>query len=129
MEYGKKEELIMIEILWEFNVKADAQTQFELAYGPGGAWSKLFSRAQGFRGTTLLRDQDDPLRYLTVDVWDSLAQREQMMIEHEAAYNELASRFAAWSESKRELGVFRVMAEGTVRPQTRSRRGRTARSR
>jgi hypothetical protein len=34
----------MIEIVWEFVVKEEARGQFELAYGPGGAWSKLFAR-------------------------------------------------------------------------------------
>ena len=48
----------MVEIVWEFVVKEEARGQFELAYGPGGAWSKLFARCPGFRGTTLLRDKE-----------------------------------------------------------------------
>ena len=51
----------MIEIVWEYVVKEEARGQFELAYGPGGAWSKLFARCPGFRGTTLLRDTKNPL--------------------------------------------------------------------
>lgn len=119
----------MIEIIWEFVVMKENQAKFELAYGPGGAWSKLFSRVRGFRGTTLLRDQTDPQRYLTIDVWDSQAQRDQMLIQHQAEYSELASRFSGWSESMRELGVFAVMAEGTVRPSPRSGRRKTGKSR
>ncbi len=57
----------MVEIVWEFVVKEEARGQFELAYGPGGAWSKLFARYPGFRGTTLLRDTENPRRYLTID--------------------------------------------------------------
>ena len=71
----------MIEIVCEFVVKEDAQGQFELAYGPGGAWSKLFARCPGFRGTTLLRDMKRPQRYLTIDFWDTNAQREDVLTE------------------------------------------------
>jgi heme-degrading monooxygenase HmoA len=67
----------MVEIVWEFVVKEEARGQFELAYGPGGAWSKLFARCPGFRGTTVLRDTKNPRRYLTIDLWETGAQREQ----------------------------------------------------
>jgi hypothetical protein len=119
----------LIEIIWEFVVKKDFQGQFELAYGPGGAWSKLFSRIEGFRGTTLLRDRKNAQRYLTIDIWDTLEQRDRMLIQHEAEYNELASRFAGWIESMRELGVFTMMAEATVRPSPRAGRRKTGRTR
>ena len=46
----------MIEIVCEVVVKPEASGLFALAYGPGGAWSDLFTRAAGFRGITVLRD-------------------------------------------------------------------------
>jgi len=113
----------MIEIAWEFVVKEEARGQFELAYGPGGAWSKLFARYPGFRGTTLLRDTQNPRRYLTIDFWDTEAQREQMLAERKAEYANLDAAFADWTESKTEVGIFRVLAEATVHP--RGRAGRT----
>jgi len=119
----------MIEIVWEYVVKEEARGQFELAYGPGGAWSKLFAQAPGFRGTTLLRDVENPRRYMTIDIWDSLDQREQMLAEHKAEYADLDAAFAGWTESEVELGVFRVQAEATVRPRGRSGRGTGATSR
>ena len=119
----------MIEIVWEFVVKEEAQGQFELAYGPGGAWSKLFAQCPGFRGTTLLRDTNDPRRYLTIDLWDTLDQREQMLAEHEAEYANLDADFAEWTESETELGIFRVQAEATVRPRGKARRSKAAEAR
>jgi heme-degrading monooxygenase HmoA len=112
----------MIEIVWEFVVKEEARGQFELAYGPGGAWSKLFAQCPGFRGTTLLRDTQKPGRYLTIDLWDSVAQREQMLAERQAEYSELDAAFADWTESETEVGIFEVRAEATVRPRGRARR-------
>ena len=113
----------MVEIIWEFVVKEEARGQFELAYGPGGAWSKLFARSPGFRGTTLLRDTKNPRRYLTIDFWETGAQREQVLAERKAEYSNLDAGFADWTESRTEVGIFSVLAEATVHP--RGRAGRT----
>jgi heme-degrading monooxygenase HmoA len=113
----------MIEVVCAFVVNEEARGQFELAYGPGGAWSELFAGAPGFRGTTLLRDTKDPRRYLTIDLWDTEAQRERALAEREAEYASLDAAFEDWTESRAELGTFRVQAEATVRP-----RGSAARS-
>jgi hypothetical protein len=119
----------MVEIVCEFVVKEEARGQFELAYGPGGAWSKLFARCPGFRGTTLLRDMHNPRRYLTIDLWDTAAQREQVLAEREVEYAGLDAAFADWTESKAELGVFRVQAEATVYPRGRAPRSKTGSAR
>ncbi len=113
----------MVEIVWEFVVKEEARGQFELAYGPGGAWSKLFARYPGFRGTTVLRDTENPRRYLTIDLWETAAQREQALDEREAEYSNLDAAFGDWIESRTEVGIFSVRAEATVHP--RGRAGRT----
>lgn len=112
----------MIEIIWEFVVTEEAQGQVELAYGPGGAWSKLFAKSPGFRGTTLLNDTKNPRRYLVIDLWDTLAQREQILTERKDEYADLNADFAEWTESKTEVGIFKVRAEATVRPRGRVRR-------
>ena len=112
----------MIEIVCEFVVKEEARGQFELAYGPGGAWSTLFARCPGFRGTTMLRDTKNPRRYLTIDLWDTHAQREQVLAERMAEYSSLDAAFAGWTESKTEVGIFRVLADATVFPRGRERR-------
>jgi len=119
----------MIEIVWEFVVKEEARGQFELAYGPGGAWSKLFARCPGFRGTTLLRDTKNPRRYLTIAFWDTVAQREQMLAERKAEYSNLDAAFADWTESRTEVGIFRVLAEATVHPRGRARRSKAGEAR
>jgi heme-degrading monooxygenase HmoA len=112
----------MVEIIWKYVVKEEARGQFELAYGPGGAWDKLCAGYRGFRGTTLLRDTKDPRRYLAIELWDAAAQREQMLAEREVEYADLDAAVRDWTESKTELGTFRVLAEATVRPRGRPRR-------
>ena len=119
----------MIEIVWEFIVKEEAQGQSELACGPGGVWSKLFARCPGFRGTTMLRDTKNPRRYLTIDLWETEAQREQALAERKAEYSDLEAAFGEWAESRTEVGIFSVRAEATVRPRGRARRSKAGESR
>lgn len=76
----------MIEIIREFVIKEEAQGRFELAYGPDGVWSTLFAGNPGFRGTTLPSNLKNTRRYLVIDLWDTLAQREQMLTEHKVEY-------------------------------------------
>jgi heme-degrading monooxygenase HmoA len=117
----------MIEVVTEYVVREQARGQFELAYGPGGAWSQLFAGAPGFRGATLLRDTHDARRYLAIDVWDAEALREQALADGAAEYARLQADLDAWAASRRELGVYRVQAEAAVRPRGRARpRGRGA---
>jgi len=119
----------MVEIVWEFVVKEEARGQFELAYGPGGAWSKLFARCPGFRGTTLLRDTVNPRRYMAIELWDTLAQREQILVERKSEYSDLDAAFADWTETRTEAGIFRVLAEATVHPRGRTRRNKPGEAR
>jgi heme-degrading monooxygenase HmoA len=68
--------------IWEFGVRTHFETEFEGIYGPRGAWVRIFRKAKGYRRTELLRDEETPGRYLTVDYWAS-----------EKAYNAFRSRF------------------------------------
>lgn len=96
----------MIHVVWEFVVKQEAVRRFEQAYGPDGDWSRLFAKYSGFNGTTLLRDTVNPRRYLTIDAWETLADRERMLVEAAERYSALDAKFVAWTESEAEVGIF-----------------------
>jgi heme-degrading monooxygenase HmoA len=102
----------MIHVVWEFIVKGTALDEFEKAYGRRGDWSRLFDRYSGFNGTMLLRDAANPRRYLTIDAWETLADRERMLVEAAEEYAALDARCASWTESETEVGVF----ESRLRP-------------
>ena len=101
---------------WMARWQGEAVGRFERAYGPAGAWSQSFGRYPGFRGTTLLRDARRPRRYLTIDLWDTRGQREQMLTLGRAAYSELDTACGDWTESEADLGIFEVVAETTTCP-------------
>ena len=119
----------MVEIVCEYLVREQARGQFELAFGPGGAWSQLFSRSPGFRGATVLRDTNDPRRYLAIEVWDSEHQRDQALDEGQDGYAGLLAAFEEWTETRTELGTFSVLAQAGVRPISGAGRSRGGRSR
>ena len=114
----------MIQIVWQYEVKEESRSKFELAYGPGGAWSELFAKCPGFRGTALLRDTNDSRRYLTIDSWDTEAQREAMLAEHGDEYSALDAAFREWTDHEAEVGVYRILADALVRPNISARRGK-----
>ena len=98
----------MIEVVCAFVLREECRGQFELAYGPGGAWGELFAQSPGFRGITLLRDTENPRRYLTIEVWDTVEEREQVLDERRDEYAALAAALADWTESRSELGTYEV---------------------
>jgi hypothetical protein len=120
----KKWSLIMIQIVREFVVKETYRGQFELAFGPGGFWGKLYSQCSGFKGTTVLRDTEQLKRYLVIDMWDTQSHWRQAQIDHKSDYNDLHASLAEWTESSIEVGKFRIMAEATVRPVRKIRTGK-----
>ena len=79
----------MFVVLWEFDVKRDSEVRFTSAYGSSGEWARLFHTAASFRETRLLRSISQPLRYMTMDVWESREDREEFMKTQAEAYRTL----------------------------------------
>lgn len=112
----------MVEIIWEYIVRDQSRGQFELTFGPGGAWSRIFTGAPGFRGITLLRDLEDMGRYLAIELWNSEIDRDNSISEDNLDYMDLITNLDTWTESKAQVGTFRVLAEATIRPKAKSGR-------
>jgi heme-degrading monooxygenase HmoA len=85
-------------ILWEYNVKAENQSEFEETYSPTGAWASLFKKGAGYLGMELLRDEENPLRYLTIDRWASKAEYEAFLSTWEQAYAQMDAQCEGLTE-------------------------------
>jgi len=79
----------MYVIVWEYQVKMDRRSEFEAAYSSEGAWAELFKRSEGFMAVELLRDETDPLHYLTIDRWRSKAGYEEFLSHWQEEYKAL----------------------------------------
>ncbi|HBY17679.1 MAG TPA: hypothetical protein DEH00_00735 [Candidatus Marinimicrobia bacterium] len=111
----------MIESIDEYVIKPEYRARFELTFGPGGAWDHMFSRCEGYRGTTVLRDTETPERFLVVNLWDSVEHRDKALKKHEEALSHVRTDLNAWTESEMYQGVFTVLVKAIVRPRHFSR--------
>jgi heme-degrading monooxygenase HmoA len=119
----------MIQIVWQFEVKEESRGRFELAYGPGGPWSSLFAKAPGYRGTALLRDTEDPRKYLTIDAWDTEEHHRGFLSQHREEHDAVDAGFRELILSEARVGAYKLLAEATVRPAPKPGTSRTSRSR
>jgi len=100
----------MFVILWEFDVKHECEDVFTSAYSSSGAWAGLFATDARFRETRLLRDMasdvGQPVRYLSMDVWENREDYEHFLRENHEAYQELDAKCAGWTTRERHLSSF-----------------------
>jgi heme-degrading monooxygenase HmoA len=83
----------LIALVFRYEIR-DA-TAFEQVYGPEGEWAGFFRRGRGYIGTELLRDVEEPERYLVIDRWESADAYNAFLAEHHEEYMRRAdeSRF------------------------------------
>ncbi|HYJ52248.1 MAG TPA: antibiotic biosynthesis monooxygenase [Allosphingosinicella sp.] len=99
----------MIALIWRYEVLEEARGAFEAAYGPTGAWAQLFARAEGFRGTELMKAADGS--YLTLDVWRAREDFDAFMEANRADYEALDRSTEAWTTAEHRLGEYEVMGD------------------
>jgi quinol monooxygenase YgiN len=96
----------MVRIVWEFTARADKIEEFENYYANSSPWTMLFRKNSGYHGSVLLRDIEQPRRYLTIDPWENAATHRAMRERFLAEYEELDRACEAFTESERRHGVF-----------------------
>ena len=92
--------------VWEFHVDERRRAEFERHYGPDGSWAALFRRSAGYVETLLLRDAANPLRYLTIDRWESEAAYLAFRARCAAEYAELDRRCELLTTKEISLGHY-----------------------
>ncbi len=70
----------MIALVFRYEVREPEE--FERVYGPDGEWAQFFRRGRGYIGTELLRDVEEPDRYLVIDRWESAEAYSAFLAEH-----------------------------------------------
>jgi len=95
-------------IVWEYHVKVDCTADFEKIYGESGDWVELFQKESGYAATELLRDEQDPRRYLTIDRWASQEAYEQFLVQRQNEYEALDAKCQALTENESLLGKWQT---------------------
>jgi heme-degrading monooxygenase HmoA len=90
--------------LWQFEVAAEQEARFVIAYGPNGDWARLFATAPGFIRTELWRNGDGI--YLTADHWEAFEHFEQFQASHGEEYRRLDAKLEGVTLAETFLGAF-----------------------
>jgi heme-degrading monooxygenase HmoA len=93
-------------LIWEFQVRAGKEREFERVYGSQGDWARFFAQSSGYLGTELHRDATTRGRYVTVDRWNSREEYETFRSQHGAEYQELDAHCEKLTERETPLGAF-----------------------
>jgi heme-degrading monooxygenase HmoA len=96
----------MYVIVWAFRVTAGREADFARIYGADGAWAALFAKGEGYLGTELLHDAEDPRCYLSLDRWTSPGAFEAFRQQWADEYASLDQACEALTESEVRLGAF-----------------------
>ena len=105
-----------IQSIWAYTVKNDFLHHFKDVYGPNGSWVKLFRRFPGYLKTELIRDLDDPFRFITVDYWESYTLFLSMKKNSSTEYASLDTLCGTYTSSEHHIGVFEVVGENEADP-------------
>lgn len=94
----------MIALVFVYDVHDTAA--FEQAYGAGGDWARFFRQGQGYVGTELLRDLEEPGRFVVVDRWESSEAYNAFAHEHRHEYMRRVDETAYLYEQELRFGTF-----------------------
>lgn len=94
----------MIALVFSYEVRHP--DDFEGVYGPDGEWAQFFRRGRGYVGTELLRDLEQPGRYLVVDRWESAEAYNAFVAEHGEEYMRRVDETRLHYDSELRFGSF-----------------------
>ena len=96
----------MLHIVWTYRIHPEKEAAFVDYYGPEGDWVRFFRQGNGYRGTTLLQDDVDPQRYLTIDTWDERGDFDRFKRSHKPEYDERDKHCADFTVDEKLVGYF-----------------------
>jgi quinol monooxygenase YgiN len=100
---------VMIAIAWQFEIKPGREDQFEELYGVDGEWTAVNRHSRSYLGTSFLRDQNRPSRYLVLEYWSEMVVYEQHKAYRSEDRQALDARRSELIVSVEPLGVFTAL--------------------
>ena len=79
---------------------------FERVYGADGGWAAFFRQGRGYIGTELLKDVEQPGRYLVVDRWESREAYNAFVESHRDEYMRRVDETAFMYQQELRFGTF-----------------------
>lgn len=99
----------MIAVMWQFDVKPGREDEFEKVYGVDGEWTRLNRQARSYLGSSFLRDQNQPSRYVVIEYWSELLASEQAKPSRKKALLDIEARRSPLINAVEPLGIFTAL--------------------
>jgi quinol monooxygenase YgiN len=99
----------MIAVVWQFDVTQGREQEFEKLYGADGDWTALNRQTRSYLGSSFLRDQNRPLRYLLTEYWSEMVVYEQHRASRAALIESIEQRRAELVAAMEPLGIFTAL--------------------
>ena len=99
----------MIAIMWQFDVKLGRDAEFEQLYGVDGEWTAMNRHARSYLGSSFLRDQNRPSRYIVIEYWSEMLVYDQHRVFRSDLIASLEERSRALVDSIEPLGIFSAL--------------------
>jgi heme-degrading monooxygenase HmoA len=92
--------------IWKFRPPQGREQEFAAAYGGKGEWASHFTRAKGYRGTSLLRPIEPGGFWLTIDRWGNRSDFDAFQRDFGAEYHALDAGLEGVSGEEEFVGAF-----------------------
>lgn len=99
----------MIAIVWQFDIKSGREAEFERFYGAGGEWTDWNRHSRSYLGSSFLRDQASPSRYVLIEYWSEMLVYEQHRLYRSDELDKIDSRRDELVARIEPLGVFTAL--------------------
>jgi quinol monooxygenase YgiN len=99
----------MIAIVWQFDVRSGSEKEFERFYGADGEWTTVNRLSRSYLGSSFLRDQNQPSRYIVIEYWSEMVVYEQHKGYHSDDMARLDARRRELVASAEPLGIFTAL--------------------
>ncbi len=99
----------MVAVVWQFDIRAGQEKEFEHLYGADGEWTKLSRRSRSFLGSSFLRDLASETRYLLVEYWGEMVVYEKHLADFGDEVIELRQQRERLVERMETVGVFTAL--------------------
>jgi quinol monooxygenase YgiN len=99
----------MIAVAWQFHVRSGREAEFERFCGADGEWTAANRHTRSYLGTSFLRDQTNPSRYLVIEYWSEMLVYEQHKSYRTDAIANLEQQRDALVTSTEPLGIFTAL--------------------
>lgn len=99
----------MIALVWQFDVLAGREAEFERFFGADGPWHGLGRRSRSYLGSSFLRDTSQSSRYLVVEYWSEMVVYEKHQEDFSDEIRELERERDRLLDAMLPLGIFTAL--------------------